>query len=76
MLGHGLVDEIGCGLLKLHGVLTDAKILCVPLLGKFITVIDKAVTAVHDERSSALEIGGSVVLLFTERHAGAVSKNR
>ena len=71
-----LVDEVGCGLLELHGDLVNAQVLGVPGLGEVVTGVDQAGAAVNDEFVSALEVGRRIVVFLTEGHAGAMGQNR
>ncbi len=73
--GYSLVLHGSGGRGELHGHLSLAKLLLVPLLGELIAVEDHAVATVDLDGLAASDVSGTVVVLLLERHAGAVGVN-
>ena len=70
-----MVSHVGSSLSKLQWLLINAHVLTVPLLGKVVTVVDQALSAVDLHLLSTEQVRWSIVLLILQRHAWAMGQD-
>jgi hypothetical protein len=73
--GNSLVEHIGGGLLKGNGVLLDAEVLLVPLLGEVVAIVQEAVAGPNVDGLTTSKVLRSVVSHFSHVHVGVVGQD-
>ena len=72
---QGLVCHVGSSFSEFDWLLLHAHVGLIPALGKFVTVVNEAFTAVDLDFGTAHQVGWPIVYLILEAHAWAVSKD-
>ena len=70
-----MVEHIWGRLAQSNGSLCDAQVLCVPVLGEVVSVVDQALAAPNWDDRAAGQVGRRVVLDLTQVQAWVVGKN-